>query len=141
MNLFIELHEARYGTVERRFGAGWENLFTEQLAFFLSADLGAATALAQLFLGGEEIAVTAVTTQSRVAYGIPDLRLDFADGTFLHVEHKFDTPLGYRQLQRYLCEGRLTLVSRCSQTVDPEVLSCSDYLRPPDRHYFHWVDV
>ena len=51
MNLFIELHETKFGTSERRFGTGWENLFTEQLAFFLNADLPAATDLAHLYLG------------------------------------------------------------------------------------------
>lgn len=69
MNLFIELHEARFGTAERRFGTGWENLFTEQLAFFLAADLGAATGLARLFLKRKETAVVGVIAQQSRASG------------------------------------------------------------------------
>ena len=141
MNLFIELHEAKFRTAEGRFGTGWENLFTEQLAFFLTADLGAATSLARLFLRGKEIAVVGVITQPSVTHGKPDLRIEFEGGTCLHVEHKFDAPLGHRQLQGYLCEGQVALVSRCSQTVPDEVLGCADYLHPSDRHYFNWVDV
>lgn len=141
MNLFIELHEARFGTTERRFGAGWENLFTELFGFFLAADLSAATALARLFFGGREVVVTVVTTQPSLAQGIADLRIEFADGTHLHVENKFDAPLGHQQLQRYLGDGRLALVSRCNQSVAPEVFGCSDYLHPVDRDYFNWADV
>ena len=99
MNLFIELHEAKFGTAEGRFGTGWENLFTQQLAFFLTADLGAATSLARLLLTGKEIAVVGVITQPRMTHGKPDLRIEFEGGTCLLVEHKFDAPLGDRQLQ------------------------------------------
>ena len=105
MNLFIELHEAKFGTAERRFGTGWENLFTEQLAFFLTADLGAATSLARLYQG-KEIAVVGVITQPSVTHGKPDLRIEFEGGTCLHVEHKIDAPLGLRQLHKYLCQGQ-----------------------------------
>jgi hypothetical protein len=141
VNLFIELHEAKFGTAERRFGTGWENLFTEQLAFFLTADLGAATSLARLFLRGKEIAVVGVITQPSVTHGKPDLRFEFEGGTCLHVEHKFDAPLGHQQLPGYLCEGQVVLVSRCGQAIPSEVLDCADYLRPSDRHHFNWVDV
>lgn len=140
MNLFIELHETRHQTDVRRFGTGWENLFTEQLAFFLSADLPAAAAYARLFLG-HDAAVTGVTTQEWLADGTPDLRFDLADASYFYVEHKFESPLGERQLQRYLQNGKVALVSRSNQTVPEVVLASPDYLRPRDRHYFDWADV
>jgi hypothetical protein len=140
MSLFIELHEGRYGTTERRFGSGWENLFTEQLAFFLCADLGAAASLTRLFVGRDH-SFRGISTQQSLIDGIPDLRIDLADGGCIHVEHKFDAALGHEQLQRYLKNGKVALVSRCGQTVPEEVLKCVDYLRPPDRHYFSWPDV
>jgi hypothetical protein len=140
MNLFIELHETRFGGSERRFGTGWEDLFTEQLAFFLSADLAAAGALARLFLG-REVGVTVISTQQWLADGTPDLHFELTDTGHFHVEHKFDSPLGERQLQRYLQHGRVALVSRRSQSVPDEVLASPNYLRPPDRPYFDWADV
>jgi hypothetical protein len=141
MNLFIELHEALYGTTERRFGSGWENLFTEQLAFFLSADLAAANALAHLFLGACDTRVTSVSTQHALSQGTPDLRMEFADGSYLYVEHKLDARLGDQQLERYLQAGKVALVSHCNQVIRDKVLKCRDYLRPVDRDYFRWVDV
>lgn len=141
MNLFIELHEARFGSAERRFGTGWENLFTEQLAFFLSADLMAATHLVRLFLAGREETVVGVSTQARLDLGRPDLRVQLGSGACVHVEHKFDAPLGPEQLERYLREGPVALVSRCSQTVSTEVLANGNYLCPSDRHYFNWADI
>ena len=140
-NIFIELHEARFGGADRRFGSGWENLFTEQLAFFLASDLPAATALARTLVGGTDVTVEGVSTQVVATEGIPDLRLEFAGGTCLYVEHKFDAPLGPAQLDRYLAFGRVVLVSRCSQSVPADVLRNTDYLRPKDRDYFHWRDV
>lgn len=141
MNLFIELHESRFGSAERRFGTGWENLFTEQFAFFLAADLVAATHLVRLFLDGKEETVVGVSTQARLDLGRPDLRVELGSGACVHVEHKFDAPLGPGQLQKYLREGPVALVSRCAQTVPTEVLASGDYLRPSDRHYFNWADV
>lgn len=140
-NVFIELHEARFGSADRRFGSGWENLFTEQLAFFLVSDLPAATALARTLGGGTDVMVEGVSTQVVATEGIPDLRLEFAGGTHLYVENKFDAPLGPAQLERYLALGRVALVSRCSQSVPADVLRHTGYLRPKDRDYFHWRDV
>lgn len=140
-NIFIELHEARFGNADRRFGSGWENLFTEQLAFFLASDLPAATALARTLVGGTDVTVEGITTQIVATEGIPDLRLEFVGGTCLYVENKFDAPLGPTQLERYLALGRVVLVSRCNQLVPADVLRRPDYLRPNDRDYFRWRDV
>lgn len=140
-NIFIELHEARFGSVDQRFGSGWENLFTEQLAFFLACDLPAATALARTLDGGTEGTVEGVCTQVVATDGIPDLRLEFAEGAYLYVENKFDAPLGPKQLERYLGLGRVALISRRSQSVPAEVLQNTDYIRPKDRDHFYWHDV
>lgn len=140
-NVFIELHESRCGGSDQRFGSGWENLFTEQFAFFLSADPLAATAVARLFLGGTEVMVASVSTQTIAVDGIPDLRFDFTDGSCLHIENKIDSPLGPRQLERYLNLGRVALVTRCNQSVPVDVLSHAAYCRPRERDCFHWFDV
>jgi hypothetical protein len=140
-NIFIELHEARFGNGDRRFGSGWENLFTEQLAFFLASDLPAATALARTFMGGADVTVEGISTQVVTPDGIPDLHLDLVGGTCLYVENKFDAPLGPSQLERYLRSGRVALVSRCNQSVSADVLQRADYCRPNDRDYFQWRDV
>ena len=140
-NIFIELHEARFGSVDQRFGSGWENLFTEHLAFFLACDLPAATALARTLDGGTEETVEGVCTQVVATDGIPDLRLEFAQGAYLYVENKFDAPLGPKQLERYLGLGRVALISRRSQSVPAEVLQNTDYIRPKDRDHFYWHDV
>jgi hypothetical protein len=140
-NIFIELHEARFASTERRFGSGWENLFTEQLAFFLASDLPVATALARTLMGRADVTVEGISTQVVATEGIPDLRLEFVGGSCLYVENKFDAPLGSAQLERYLALGRVVLVSRCNQSVPADVLNRPDYLRPSNRDYFHWCDV
>ncbi len=140
-NIFIELHEARFGNADRRFGSGWENLFTQQLAFFLASDLQAATALARALTGDADVTVEEISTQIVLTEGIPDLRLGFAGGACLYVENKFNAPLGPTQLQRYLALGRVALVSQCNQSVPADVLRCPKYLRPSDHDYFHWRDV
>jgi hypothetical protein len=141
-NLFIELHEAKCGTDEHRLGTGWENLFTEQFAFFLAADLPAATAVAHMLLFGKEVSVKSVSTQVNGPEGTPDLQLGFVEGGCLYLEHKFDSPLGLSQLERYLKLGqKVALVSRCNQSVHADVLNVSNYCRPADRDYFHWVDI
>jgi hypothetical protein len=140
-NIFIELHEARFGNADRRFGSGWENLFTEQLAFFLASDLPAATTLARTLTGGADVTVEGISTQIEVTKGIPDLRLEFVGGTCLYVENKFDAPLGPAQLERYLALGRVALISQSNQSVPADVLRSPSYLRPRDRDYFNWRDV
>ncbi len=140
-NILIELHEAWFGGTDRRFGSGWENLFTEQFGFFLACDLPAATALARTLVDGADMTVEGISTQVVATEGIPDLRLEFAGGSCLYVENKFDAPLGPAQLERYLALGRVALVSRCNQSVPADVLNHPDYHRPRDRDYFHWRDV
>jgi hypothetical protein len=141
LNIFIELHESRFGGPDTRFGSGWENLFTEQLAFFLTADLPAATALAQALSRDDSIRAKGVATQLKFDGGIPDLRLECEGCTSIYLENKFEAPLGQGQLESYLTLGRVALVSRRSQSVPAKVLSNPSYLRPTDRHYFHWSDV
>lgn len=140
-NIFIDLHEAKFSSKDRRFGSGWEDLFTEQFAFFLASDLHAATALARTLMGGADVTVQGVSTQVVAAEGIPDLRFEFVGGACLYVEHKFDAPLGPAQLQRYLSMGPVALVSRCNQSVPADVLNSRHYHRPTNRDYFHWRDV
>jgi len=141
LNLFISYHEKVVGSAERRFGTGWENLFTEQLAFFFAADLPSASAVARLLLKREDVEVTGVATQVSFDEGRPDLRLDLAEGFSLYLEHKFDAPLDETQLQRYLARGQVALISRRTQTIASEVLDNADYIRPVGRHYYHWEDV
>lgn len=152
-NLFIELHKEvqkkKRGLDEDPVGTGWENLFTDQLAFFLSADLAAATSLARLYLGdvaGEkDVQVTKVSTQAGSEFmegGTPDLKFDLHDKTCIYVEHKIEVPLDHGQLQKYLGDeqGKVALVSHRGQKV-PDDVPRKNYLRPKDRLYFDWHDV
>ena len=140
-NVFIECHTSQYRTEQRRFGTGWENLFTEQFAFFLSADLPAAAAVARMLLSRADVEVRNISTQVASDVGTPDLLIECTDGSRLYVEHKFDSPLGTAQLERYSTLGPVALVSRCSQSVPLELLSLPSYCRPAGRDYFHWGDV
>lgn len=141
LNLFISYHEEKVGSADRRFGTGWENLFTEQLAFFFAADLPSASAVARMMLKRDNVEVTGVATQVAFDEGRPDLHLDLAEGTSLYLEHKFDSPLEESQLQRYLSLGPVALISRRNQVVAPEVLKNGYYIRPTDRDYYRWEDV
>lgn len=70
-NLFIRLHECRVGDDEDRFGTGWENLFTEQFAFYLACDPAAARDLAAALLGEDPGEVAEVTLQPSTEDGKP----------------------------------------------------------------------
>lgn len=139
-NLFLEFHEKIYRSDERRFGTGWENLFTEQFAFFLASDLVAATTMARKLLNQNDVEVVAVSTQVAFEQGQPDLRLDLRGGATLHIEHKFDSPLEATQLQRYLALGKVAMVSRRNQTVPLAVLLNKDYVRPQNGDFFRWQE-
>lgn len=142
-NLFIDLHEAKYGTDERRFGRGWENLFTDQYAFFLGADLPSATAVARTLFPGLQVSVRSVATQAVSDVGTPDFCFELATGEPLYVEHKFDAHLDKTQLQRYIALGRVALVSRRNQSIPKDVLDSPNYSHPthPQRDYYNWEDV
>lgn len=140
-NLFIDLHECRVGDEDRRFGTGWEDLFTDQLAFYLACDPAAAAAVAAALLGEEEAEVTSVEAQPSGDDGRPDLALRRPEGPDLLVEHKFDAPLHGGQLRRYLRRGVVALVSRRNLTVSDEVARDENYLRPSRGEHFRWEQV
>jgi hypothetical protein len=132
-NLFLYFHEKLYGSDEDRFGKGWEDLFTEQLAFFLVSDIPAATALARMLVGANDVEVADVSPQVTTEDGRPDLSLDLVRGGRIFIEHKFDAPLREGQLQDYLKCGKVALVSHRMQPIHDDVLAHLDYLRPTDR--------
>jgi hypothetical protein len=136
-NLFIDLHETTYGTTERRFGRGWENLFTDQYAFFLSADLPSATTVARTLFPGLEASVHRVETQVVSDVGIPDFCFELTTGKRLYVEHKFDARLNETQLQRYVALGRVALISRTNQSIPKDVLDSPNYSHPTDPLHVH----
>lgn len=140
-NLFIQLHECRVGDEEDRFGLGWEDLFTEQLAFYLSCDRAAANALARTLLEDDAVEVEDVELQPSTADGTPDLALVLRDAKTLFLEHKVEASLQPRQLSRYLSHGTVALVSRRSLTVPEAALEHEDYVCPPRREHWAWEDV
>lgn len=140
-NLFIELHECRVGEDGRRFGSGWEDLFTDQLAFFLSCDLAAASALAAMLLGDGAARVADVEVQPSTEDGRPDLALNLDDERTLFVENKVDAALQPQQLERYLEHGLVALVSRRTLSVREPTLEHMGYLQPRRGEHWTWEDV
>ncbi len=78
----------------------------------------------------------------------PDFMLSCKDFDIL-CEHKLDSDLGNRQLERYLDLGLaknrptyLVLISNRMHAISEDVLQSGDYLRPIDssRSYFYWED-
>jgi len=140
-NLFIELHECRGGDDQNRFGTGWEDLFTDQLAFYLACDGVAANAVAATLMGGMAVSVKEVMLQAATEDGQPDLCFQFTDGRRLMVENKIDAGLQPRQLERYLKHGLVALVSKRSMAVSTECLSHEGYMRPEPREHFFREDI
>lgn len=139
-NLFIELHECKIGNDADRFGSGWEDLLTAQLAFYLRCDYAAAKTVASALLE-EQVEVVDVTLQPSTRDGQPDLAFRLSDGRDLFLEHKIDSLLQPNQLRRYLNHGIVALISRRNITVPGVVLNHDDYIRPQDRPHFSWEDI
>lgn len=91
--LFIDLHECRVGEARRQFDSGWENLLTEQLAFYLTCDLRAADGLAGTLLEDETTSVTEVTLQPSIENCTSELALELESGGRLLLEHKVDAEI------------------------------------------------
>lgn len=140
-NLFIELHECRVSEEGRRFGSGWEDLFTEQLAFYFTCDPPAADALARKLLDEDDANVVEVQLQPSLEDGQPDLALKLDDERHVILEHKVEAALQPRQLSRYLRHGAVALVSRRNVTVPEPVFEHDGYLRPARGEHYTWEHI
>ena len=154
-NLFINNHEKICGKIDDdghvtdRAGTGWENVFTEAVAFYLSTDQEVLGLFCRNVMGAARFEMpTRIETQYAQGTDRPDLFFELASGRALLLESKVDAPLGERQLERYLAmrpNGQMALValfSKNQHNIHPEVLQEKErYLRPPDRGHFFWSDL
>lgn len=124
-------------------GSQRENIFTECLASALRADRALCNAWLRK-LGCKPTGSVRVSTQVRRVRDFHDLELWFGPHCVC-VEHKLESPLGSRQLERYLGEPgiiRVALISRRDQAVPRAATRSKRYLSPglPHRKHFYWSD-
>ncbi|HXM36532.1 MAG TPA: hypothetical protein VN920_15160, partial [Pyrinomonadaceae bacterium] len=147
-NLFLRHHAAFAKDDEDSVGSGWENEFTEILAFYLSCDSEACGSLCQTILGSDYDTPIGVSTQHSSQHGIPDVAIQLLSGRLLFIENKIDAPLGELQLERYLkiCDeagnpGFVALFAKKNHRVVQEVVASPFYKHPASRDHYRWVDL
>ncbi len=157
-NFFKYAHEAKYGTKEEdgsprnRVGSGWENFFTEAVAFFLQADRHALEKVCRELLGNRPEVPERVETQVGADDGTADIAISFKSGRQCFIESKIDAPLGPGQPGKYLggsCDDDgpfVALFSRRHHKVPSAVLECAHFLKPANggnhflwRHLYDWI--
>lgn len=148
-SFFMQHHHASLGKEDDDgIGSGWENEFTEALAFYLACDVEACSAFCRAILGSDFEPPAAVWTQHRTGAGTPDLAIRLGSGRLLLVENKIDDNLNKGQLEKYLTvrdnAGRPTLLAffaKKHRTIPKDVMSSPSYRRPAARDHFLWHDL
>ena len=151
-NPFVTAHSARRtdDVVEEQdvwAGTGWEDRFTEALAFYLAVDRDALTAYSRFVTNDHRAEPLEIETQWGPDGPRPDMRISLASGQRLLLEHKIDQALGPGQLESYLAYEKpdetvyVALFSRRRQAVPAVVLENPRYLRPNGADYFSWRDL
>jgi hypothetical protein len=153
-NFFKYAHEMKYrisaedGQPLNRVGSGWENFFTEAVAFFLQVDRQALERLCRELLREMHEIPERVETQAVAEDGTPDIAICFASGRRWFIESKIDAPLGHGQPGKYLGTSQdenpplVALFSRRDHKVPPEVRDHGRYLKPRDGdHHYSWRNL
>src|SRR3989337_2791903 len=147
-NLFLRHHALFAKDDEDSIGSGWENEFTEAFAFYLSCDAEACANVCDAILGQHYDAPTDVRAQHSADEGTPDVAIRLSSGRLLLIENKIDSPLGERQLERYLQirddAGRsafVALFAKKHQKVAQEVVASVAYKHPVGRDHYLWLDL
>lgn len=153
-NFFKYAHEAKFGTSgedgepRNRVGSGWENFFTEAVAFFLQSDRQALERLCRELLREKYEIPERVETQVVAEDGTPDIAICFASGRRCFIESKINAPLGPGQPGKYLGTSQdgippfVALFSHKHHEVSPEVLKHDRYLKSHDGvHHYLWKDL
>jgi hypothetical protein len=149
-NFFKYAHEAKFGTSgedgtpRNRVGSGWENFFTEAVAFFLQADRQALKKMCCELLGDRYESPERVETQVGAEDGTPDIAIWLESGRQCFIESKIDAPLGPGQPGKYLVASQdgkapfVALFSRIHHDVPKDVLQHCRYLRPQGGVHYSW---
>ncbi len=143
----IRLHRARHGEDEDGVGSGWENTLTDAVGAYLSYDAEACAAFCRAVLGTDYETPIAVDVQHSADEGTPDLAITLESGRLLLVENKVGSPLGDRQLERYLAiksnglDSYLAFFAKGHHNIAPEVLREPRYRHPAGTEHFLWREL
>lgn len=156
-NFFKYAHEAKFGMSgedgepRNRVGSGWENFFTEAVAFFLQSDRQALERLCRELLRERYEIPERVKTQVAAEDGTPDIVICLASGRRCFIESKIDDDLRPGQPGKYLGTSQggeapfVALFSRKHHEVPPDVLEHRRYLKPQGgvhyvwKHLYDWI--
>ena len=133
---------------------GDEDLFTDLLAWSFRQDPDLCRYLIQYLFLIDITSRPSITTQpsfKNFPNDYPDMLIETPQVNLI-CEHKLASPLGSRQLERYLAlvvseeqrtskHHRLAFIARDIVKIPGEVLCHSHYCRPPDAAHFRWRDI
>lgn len=148
-NFFKYAHEMKYrtsredGQPSNRVGSGWENFFTEAVAFYLPCDRHALERLCRELLADKykDEVPGHVETQVSGENGTPDIAISFRSGRRCLIESKIDAALGPGQPGKYLRDGKSLVAlfsKRLHELKDPDLLKNERYLHPEGAHHYTW---
>jgi hypothetical protein len=130
-------------------GLGDEDRFTAHLHYLIECVPGVGQAMVDKLLGLAGRSSSTFTNSKDHPGTDPQNRPDFVltcNDVDIVCEHKLESPLGERQLERYLAmqwnrPRHLALISNVHCGVASEVLQHSQYLRPVHASHYLWRDI